>query len=60
MKEEQPRQRHKRMSPGVQARRIMERLRGGWAYDGIARAEVLQGAARAPTLFFLRFEPVRR
>jgi hypothetical protein len=42
MEQEQPRQRHTRMSPDMRARRIVERLRGGWAYDEIARAEGLK------------------
>jgi hypothetical protein len=42
MERERPRQRHTRVSRGLRARRIVERLRGGWAYDEIARAEGLK------------------
>ncbi len=42
MEQEQPRQRHARVSRDIRARRIVERLRGGWAYDEIARDEGLK------------------
>ena len=42
MEQEQPRQRHTRAGRDTRARRIVERLRGGWAYDEIARAEGLK------------------
>jgi hypothetical protein len=42
MEQEQPRPRHTRVSRGLRPKRIVERLRGGWAYDEIARAEGLK------------------
>jgi hypothetical protein len=42
MEQEQTRQRHTRVSRDIRAKRIVERLRGGWAYDEIARAEGLK------------------
>jgi hypothetical protein len=41
MDEERPRKRHTKFSRAARAKRILEQLREGWAYDDIAREEGL-------------------